>query len=182
MSSTPLDDLFDRYVRQCCCELFAAYGVSLVADGQEQAEKQRYGLAGIIGFTGDQVKGSLLLASTVEMIAATFPVKVASGASTEDALVDWTGELSNQLLGRIKNRLLPHGVSFALSIPVSLSGADLEQSRLVKPSLRRFALRGNGGAVHICLEAQLRGDLQLRTEPVSSTEVDVVHEGDMLLF
>merc|ERR1712146_853533 len=53
---------------------------------------------------------------------------VANGA--KDANYDWIGELANQLLGRLKNKLLSWNVEVALSTPVLVHGAQLSIASL----------------------------------------------------
>ena len=74
-------------------------------------------LAGVMGFVSERLLGSCLLAGSHDVLMATAP---------KDARPrDWVGELANQLVGRLKSKLLGHGVTITMNTPVVLSGISL---------------------------------------------------------
>lgn len=93
--------------------LFKAYGIAIQeAKGGAVPSTP---LCAVIGFTGPWLCGAAMIAADNALIAAACPVP-----GTSDR--DWLAELANQLLGRVKNRLLPYGVEVYASTPVVLRG------------------------------------------------------------
>ncbi len=68
-------------------------------------------VAGLVSFSGAAMRGSIILSSTFTLIARARPplarAHSLSSLAAADWIVarDWAGELSNQVLGRIRNRL-----------------------------------------------------------------------------
>lgn len=77
---------------------------------------------GIIGFTGGRVWGTLLLAMGEEALKKAMPEGAEAGDSANR---NWISELSNQLLGRIKNLLLRREAEVYLTMPLVLRGEHL---------------------------------------------------------
>ena len=73
-------------------ELLQAYGVKLSPTGEAWAENDELMFSGVMGFIGERVRGTCLLAAPRETIL--------SSAPAEARPRDWVGELANQLVGR----------------------------------------------------------------------------------
>lgn len=56
-------------------------------------------------------------------------VRAASASTDVNDLRDWVGEMTNQLLGRIKNKLLGHGLELLLSTPTVVYGCAVDIPR-----------------------------------------------------
>jgi hypothetical protein len=111
------DELHEVF-RRCSEELFVAHGVAPVALGvPTDDEPLRIRTAAIIGYSGAALKGTVMLAVSREGLSATRPV------GDDDR--DWLAELSNQLLGRVKNQLFRHGVQISMSTPLVIRGERL---------------------------------------------------------
>ena len=59
------------------------------------------------------------------VLALTYPVPNISLISDE-SLEDWIAELSNQLMGRLKSKLMKHGQEIMLGLPSTYFGVDLD--------------------------------------------------------
>ena len=148
-----IQPFFEQVASAACQELFARYGVSVRrADDSDQPVSPDFLLCSVIGFTGRDVRGTLVLALTEELSGLSNPTSAPSATNTTQR--DWVGELSNQLLGRIKIELLKCGVEIYLNLPAVLLGqhlAPLPRSQL-KPL--KFALANGAAAVWIELDAR----------------------------
>ena len=103
----------NRWLPRRARSFSAGYGVTVRrADESEDPVSPEFFLCSIIGFTGRDVRGTLVLALTEELSGLSNPVAGANSSATTDRLIqrDWVGELSNQLLGQIKIELLRRGV------------------------------------------------------------------------
>jgi hypothetical protein len=151
-----------------CIELFAAYGVTLTARGAPWVTTDEPLLSGVIGFVGSRVRGTCLLASTEPPITASSP----PGGRARD----WVGELTNQLMGRMKSKLVARGLTVELTTPIVLSGVRIEP--LPKAKLEPIVLSAEQGPVLVWLEFETTPDFRLEAE----REGFCGTEGDVLLF
>lgn len=151
--------------------LFKAYGQplsELPAAAPTQAQ-----LCAVIGFTGKALSGAVMLAADVAPIHATRPVP-----ETSDR--DWIAELANQLLGRLKNRLLNAGVEIWATTPVVMRGERMAPvgGRGALPSVS--FVTPSGGRVTTWVDHQVHDAATL----AKLVELDepVTREGELVLF
>ncbi len=134
-------------------------------------------VAASIGYTGDSIRGSLVLL-TSSQVAGTWS---SDCALDEVALCDIVGEFSNMLLGRVKSRIIPYGVTLSIALPISAIGRDLRV--LSSPggvaSLWQ-TFRGDAGDVHVRLDLNLDAGFAMYALPEDPTPSTL--EGDVLLF
>jgi hypothetical protein len=153
-----------------CVELFDAYGVRLVdAPGGSWEHSDEAVLSGSMGFVGPRLRGTCLLASSEGPLIASCP----AGGRPKD----WIGELTNQLVGRLKTKLLARGVEVFLSTPIVLTGARIRPvpRGLLTPTVLACA----EGHVLVWLEAESGQDLTLVSEHPSPNPGS---EGDIFIF
>jgi hypothetical protein len=161
----------ESIVSDACISLFNDYSLPLRrVDRGELSGAQELLYCGVIGLSGDQLRGSLLLATSREPLGRTSPTSDAS-------FREWIAELSNQLLGRIKNRLLARGVSLHLSTPVVLRGQHL--APLSQTELPPLTFVCEGGCVCVWFDAELAPSVDL-TKIVEAP--GTLPEGESMLF
>jgi hypothetical protein len=151
------------------CELFSDYGVTCEETAKPTPGHVRQ-LCGILGFTGDRLCGSVVLAATEDAVALSNPIG-------DGATRGWVAELTNQLVGRFKNSLLRHGVEVAMSIPVVLTAAHLMPLPHTQIDPTQLAI--GEGFVTLWLEIEAEPGLEL-AEPTA--ESAVAAEGEAMLF
>jgi hypothetical protein len=167
--NAPLDDLlFD-----CCQEMFASY--ELVVEPRPREEfppRERLSFCSVMGFGGKQMRGALVLASTKEPLEQT---NVGDAESQRDLVC----ELSNQLMGRIKNRLLSWGAEVHLATPAGLSGNNLSlwPAKLRAPQVFKAA----DGHICVWIDFEYLDGFELPTTPSATMEA-AIPEGEALLF
>jgi CheY-specific phosphatase CheX len=88
----------------------------------------------IVELGGGKLRGSLVLCIPTSLLIKSHPM----GGTEQADLVDWLGELSNLLLGRVKNRLLAHGITVELSSPVTISTSDARFEFSAPPVVYEF--------------------------------------------
>lgn len=149
-----------------CVELMQAYGVTLEAT-EGWADTDEVMFSGVMGFVGDAVRGTCLLAAPQGTVIAAAPQN--AGAR------DWVGELANQLVGRLKAKLLARGATIALSTPVVLRGVKL--SPLPRTDVQPVVFESTAGKVLVWLEVEIEDHFKLGEErPL------VASEGELLVF
>jgi hypothetical protein len=167
---SPNDEIIERCVSESCLGLFHDYALPLSRVLQGELPNAELLFCGVVGFTGEQMRGTLMLATSSEPLGRTSPMRDAS-------LREWIAELSNQLLGRIKNRLLVHGVDLHLSTPVVLRGNHI--APLSRAELVPYAFSCDGGYVCVWFDAEVLGGLDL-TQLVATD--GLVVEGSTTFF
>lgn len=167
--SAKCQSIVDKLAASSCEDLFRAYEVALEPVPAPPPQKGRVLLCGVIGFTGDKIRGTCILAMTEEPLRGSSPE---GGAER-----DWISELANQLAGRIKNKLLAHGAEVYITIPVVLRGEHL--APLPRHELEPNSFLALGGAVYVWVEVEATGDDALSIDPVQDTGIV---EGDSLFF
>lgn len=158
-------------------ELFASYGVQCIADAQP-APAADAELSSIIGFRGKDLRGGLAFVVTSDLAAELLPVS-RSPEQPELQLRDWSAEMSNQLLGRLKNKLAAKAIDFKVGSPACFTGRSV---RLVfMPARESFTLtfRVAAGTARIHLDCSIREGVPF---DLDIQDLRIVAEGDVLLF
>lgn len=154
-----------------CRELFADLGCPLEETDAPMERSDGLSFCAIVGFSGASLRGSLVLGISPPAITAVT-------AAIQNSPRDLMGELSNQLLGRLKNKLLPYGVELFLTIPVVLRGEHFAPMPRAELNPVRFCL--GGGNVWLWIEVECFDGFEMRLEP--SQSMVPMAEGDALLF
>jgi hypothetical protein len=164
--------ILDELVTDCCVSLFQDYSLPLKAAQTIEIESSEDLLyCGVLGFSGDHIRGTLMLATSEKPLGRTHP----SGA---ESLRSWIAELSNQLLGRIKSRLLRRGVTLNLALPVVIRGKHL--SRIPSVDLKPHSFVCEGGLVCVWFDAELAAGLDL--SKIDESAETPLGEGTGILF
>lgn len=163
----------DKIVFECCRELLS--GLDLEAQPRSRQDfpaSDDLVLCGVMGFGGKQMRGALVLASTKEPLERTHP-------GSFSAQRDWLCELANQLMGRVKNRLLSLGVEILLATPAGLRGDNLcpSPARLRSPQVFAAA----HGFMCVWMDCELNDGFELPAT-LSGDAEPAVREGETLLF
>ena len=164
-------EVVEAAVNDSCLSLFQDYALPLRRTHvQELPADSQLLYCGVVGYSGEQMRGTLLLATSREPLGRTSP-------TTDASLREWIAELSNQLLGRIKNKLLARGVTLHLSTPIVLRGQHL--APLSRTELIPFAFVCDGGQVCVWFDAEISAGVDLNTV-VETT--GLIEEGTSTLF
>lgn len=132
-----------------------------------------------IGYTGRAIRGSVVMFVTAE--AARQLAEETTGNTSPEGLCDTVAELSNMLLGRLKNRLLQHGVVLALATPTAAIGQGVRVFASATGAARWHRFVGEGGAVDVRNDAVIDPEFVMDYEPAAPLSGGVA-EGGMLLF
>lgn len=148
-------------------ELLKAYGVHATPTTEGWVHNDELLYSGVMGFVGENLRGTCLLAARATTVLAAAPPDARPR--------DWVGELANQLVGRLKSKLLARNASIAMTTPVVLSGVRIEP--LPRTSIEPAVFDTTTGRVLIWLEVEVDRGFRLDTErPIPATE------GDLLVF
>jgi CheY-specific phosphatase CheX len=180
--------VLERLVSEACVELFSSCGLPVrrTAVPPSAAQPDAFDVAGVIGFLAEHLRGTLVLASTFQTVAASRPHELKrqtpSPGSAADWIIvrDWAAELVNQLLGRVKNRLVIFGVDLRVSTPTALSGRALAVTSGRKSALPPFVYQGGGHELWVWFDADMAPAFELGERRHGGPEA--AKEGEILLF
>jgi hypothetical protein len=117
--------VLDIILQSCTVELFHALGVAVAPVARSwtaSSPREHFDLVGAASFSDPKANGTLVL-SMNEGVYALFP----QPAETLNARSDLLRELTNQLIGRIKNRLLQFQLVLRVGLPTVVRKQMLEQ-------------------------------------------------------
>lgn len=116
----------------------------------------------------------------MSVLAMSYPVPNIA-AVDDEALEDWISEMSNQVVGRLKTKLMQHQQEITLGLPSTTFGVNLDD--LIAPSPTRFTtyldVDGEHCAFHIGIEF-FTDDVCFISEP--EVAEDALMESEIELF
>src|SRR5688572_11128468 len=98
-------DVFDQLVASSITELFAARGIQVRSTTQSGASIE---YAATLGFSSDRMRGMIGLGMSPDTMRAMMARE--HNAGPPGNAEDWLAESVNQLLGRLKNKLMGYGL------------------------------------------------------------------------
>jgi CheY-specific phosphatase CheX len=164
----------DTIIQSSTVELMHSHSVSVAPRSREEALNEPCSdseIAGVVSFDGPNIRGGLTVA-----IPETVYRLMVQRRPQKTTHAEWMYEITNQVMGRIKNRLIQFQVKLRTSFPVVLSGEALQrhkQQRAVDRVVYSFAtLRGE---ITVTVDASLtRAVLEYSNAPLVLTECDLV--------
>jgi len=180
----------EHMVVESCVGLFAALEIPLRIASTELSTEQRSAqapdlTAAVLSFSGATMRGTLVFAATFELLASCRPRdknrRALTSASAGDWLYirDWSKEIVNQLLGRIKRLVVARGLTFDIGVPNALTGEAagvVTRRQSVEPT--RFV--SGASPVTVWLDVDIGADVMAslttkRADPLPK-------EGDIVFF
>lgn len=125
-----------------------------------------------LGFGGFQMCGSSTLAGTADTVRH---LEAGDGEVTDPE--DWLAELNNQVLGRLKNKLVRVGVSIKVSTPFEAAGGLLVVGAK-RPNPASWWVRWSGGELFATLSLAIASHVVF----TPGAEQAVQEEGSLCLF
>lgn len=174
----------EEIVRRCYSEFCLENGIeelnNLEATSYSWLEES--GSAGILAslsFAGDSAQGTIYLGCSEEFLNKTHPMVQMGAEVSKDDLKDWSGEICNQLVGRLKNILLKSGVQVSLSVPQVFIGSDFSLS--YNKSLKSSSFRNTSDdTMFLAIYSHLDQNISLSYQ--EEENVEIATEGDAILF
>ena len=164
----------DTIIQSSTVELMQSHSVSVAPKARSELldDVPDSEVAGVIGFEGPNIRGSLTLAvpgAVYELMVRRRP------QCTTHA--EWIYDLTAQVMGRIKNRLIQFQVRLRTSFPVVLSGEALERHKQRTADEVVYHFSTLRGEVTVTVDSSL-------TEAVHeySNAPLVISETDLILF
>jgi hypothetical protein len=168
--------LLDALVQSSTVELFQSRGIAvapLPSSVGNPHQPSYFNVAGLVTLASPRGSGSLSLSWADPVFSLFTPPAVATSLASRDLL----RELTNQLAGRVKNRLLNFTLLLTIGIPSVLSGQAFDRQRQRRETEMVYLFRTLRGQVVVTL------DLIVDPNTLSySNLARVAKEGDFIAF
>jgi hypothetical protein len=166
----------DTILQSSTVELFHSQGVAVAPLRPCALGDQRrfYEWVGLIHFEAKNLSGVLTVSTPMAVWSSR---EAAAGTADSETIADWNREMANQLMGRIKNRLLKFQLTINPRLPSALSGAALELHRKRSATEILYRFRALRGDVLVVVDAPLD-----RAILAYSGGMQVASEGELILF
>jgi hypothetical protein len=168
-------DVFDELVTASATDLFRARGIDVRPASRSEASVE---YAATIGFSTDGMRGMIGLGMSPETLHSLVARDGHAGPAFNAE--DWLAESVNQLLGRLKNKLMGYGVTLSIALPSVLRGVRLEFVGTRSTTLWTSPLDSDAGRVWVWLD--VRTDRELVLVQSNDPEMQGTPEGELLLF
>lgn len=176
------EPILRKHMLECARDIFGAYSAPFGEEVPEGAtQESREGkLAAVIGFTGESMRGALAFVASEDLLRELYPIP--NQVPSEAEVADWAGEFVNQLLGRLRNRLLPRGVEIHVSMPKVMAAAQLRLTGTATAQAcnLRFCAGPARSQVELWFDALIAPGVDLTSIAPSAPEP--IREGEHLLF
>lgn len=166
----------DTMIQGSAVDLFHSCGLAVApverSHQQRNEAVQMPELGGMISFVGRGFSGTLTVGvpPTVFDLIKQDPLRPYSGR-------DWVREITNQLLGRIKSRLLQYRVTLQAGLPTVMGRDAIERQRARGGLFAVYTFRTLRGDIVITLSGEIDLGIFVYTGVAS-----VASEGDVILF
>jgi CheY-specific phosphatase CheX len=162
----PAFSLMVGHLSEATRDLFAELDlrVSLHPTAAEQAHPESTEAAGmaVIGYAGAGVRGALVMVVEERAIVTWMEAVGVPDGEVADTL----GEFSNMLLGRLKERLLPLGISIIATTPTAAIGRGFRLSESPGPS-SWASFHGPGWNLRVRLDASFEAGFRVAERPLA---------------
>jgi hypothetical protein len=147
----------DALVQSSAVELFQSRGIAvapLPSSVGNPHQPTYFGLAGVVTLSSPKAGGSISLSWADPVFSLFTPPVAATSLGARDLL----RELTNQLAGRVKNRLLNFNLMLTIGVPTVLSGQALERQRPRRDTEVVYMFRTLRGEIVITLDLSIDPD------------------------
>jgi len=174
---SPCAVVIDLHAKSCA-ELFTAYGLTghLRRDTSGAPAPARPSYASVLSAAGKDIRLSSTVSMDRDVLALTHPS--GSAHARERDLEDWCRELNNQLMGRVKNKMLRLGCEVATGLPVLVSGTGVAVVVPEDVDSRQYLFTSEHGNMTFTLEMLFAPEFAFGTTP----DEEVKREGELALF
>jgi CheY-specific phosphatase CheX len=163
----------DTIIQSSTVELMHSHSVSVAPRSRDDALNELgsdWEIAGVVDFDGPNIRGGLTV-----VIPETVYRLMVQRRPQKTTHAEWMYEITNQVMGRIKNRLIQFQVKLRTSFPVVLSGEALQRHKQQTADQVVYCFATLRGEITVSVDASLtRAVLEYSNAPLVLTECDLV--------
>lgn len=173
--------LNELYV-EACRALLAAYGLTAKVreEGGGTSALAKACYVSVLGASGEGIRLSSMLRIDRGLVISTHP----SGSDnvSQPDLEDWCLELNNQLVGRVKNKLLGYGRVVLVGLPLLLTGTDVSAVTMPHSEVHQYSVESADGQIILTLATLIAPGVELSEMEPSMDGEAAMEEGAIALF
>ena len=183
LSNLKQHEILNELYIQACGDLLPAYGLEINIREQgagtgTRGESSSY--ISILGATGDGINVSSVLNIDRDLVLRTHPTG-STDLSQED-LEDWCRELNNQLVGRLKNKLLGFGHVLIMGLPILITGTNVRPVAAPDSEVHEYCVEAGEGKMTLTLVTLVSPHIVFHGVEALENEEALLFEGDIALF
>jgi hypothetical protein len=174
-SNASPQQILDVTVQSSTVDLFHSLGVSVAPLPRARSEpkpREHFDVVGIVSFATTHGNGNLMVSMAPAVYGLLAP-PIAGSHAINDAL----REITNQLVGRIKNRLIHFQVTLRVGLPSATRKQFVTQSRSVTGPIEHYVFRTLRGEIVVTISGTIHDESMSYTN-----RVRVAKEGDLIIF
>lgn len=171
------DNINDLLV-QSCTDLLKQFDLNGEVVDELPSDSQ---ICSLISANGDGIRMVSFFQPDSDLILRVHPSTETE--ITQDELEDWCCEFSNQLIGRLKTKLLTRGCNVSIGLPSLLVGEKISASKSQEAVTTKFCISTQFGNLTLTSFIRLDPEFELADEnDVSQSGAGVMLEGEVSLF
>jgi CheY-specific phosphatase CheX len=178
----PIPESLGKIITGCVTDMLNSVAeladAKLTKSGDGSGDTTAVGVASVLGFTGEQVKGSLVVSCERALLAASHPNLAMGMPVDEGSILDWSGEIANQMLGRVKNKLSAIGIKMSMGTPMTVTGKAMQVRAAKDGHAAEFGFTTSKGALCVHFLVVISEGVRFDAEATATA----ASEGDSLLF
>jgi chemotaxis protein CheX len=113
------------------------------------------------------------------VVRQSYPTQLKNAPEAGVDVFDWAGELANQLLGRIKNRIAARGVDLITSTPKVMLAQHFQMASSIRGAICELRFRAGKEPIGIWIDVIASSNDQLFVGPPKAV---CAAEGELMLF
>jgi CheY-specific phosphatase CheX len=166
--------------KQAGADLFATYGLQFQHEmAREPDALVQECFMSVLGASAEGVKILCYIRFTAKVGESLYAGEPSSRGAEQ--LRDLCGELNNQLVGKVKNKLLAYQCRLLLGLPTHLSGRDLAATSNANASVASLNYGSVAGNVDVVVHTIIHEEFVMEDQPDESL-VGVIEEGTLAFF
>ena len=165
---------------QACKDLFESLDCDVGLIIENPTDLLNCPIATIDGGSSD-IEFKVGLELPIPVLAMTYPIGEGIAKVEEDRLEDWISELSNQLIGRLKTKLIGHECYISIGLPATFFGAEVDELLAENSKMDTYYFDVDGEICACSISIEVYDEAMSFSLEANSHEEDQ-NEGELELF
>ena len=166
---------------ECCKKLFESLDCKTRITTSCRAEDLENSPIACIDGGSEDIEFMIALQLPLEVLALTYPIAEGITTIEENRLEDWIAELSNQLIGRLKAKLIEHDCFVDIGLPISYFGADVEELLAQNSTLVHYYFDIDGQICGCSISIEVFHEA-MSFSIEKNSNIDLQEDGELELF
>jgi len=166
---------------ECCKKLFESLDCNTRITTDCRAEDLENSPIACIDGGSEDIEFMVALQLPLEVLALTYPIAEGITTIEENRLEDWIAELANQLIGRLKGKLIEHDCFANIGLPISYFGADVDELLAQNSALVHYYFEMDGQICGCSISIEVF-DEAMSFSIEKNSNIDLQEDGELEFF